>query len=76
MQFFLEGTLSPTQQKEKDQEQKGLFTKLGDKFQGLSNSFTGFFKKYGGQAKEFGLKTLKGFAFGFILNGCIKVFTK
>jgi len=70
--IFSKGTLSPTQQKEKDQEQKGLFTKLGDKFQGLSNSFTGFFKKYGGQAKEFGLKTLKGFAFGLFLMGVLK----
>ena len=70
--IFSKGTLTPTQQKEKDEKQQGVFAKLGSKFDGLSKSFTGFFKNYGGKAAEFGLKTLKNFAFGLFLIGALK----
>ena len=42
--IFSKGTLTPTQQKEKDEKQEGVFAKLGNKFDGLSKSFTGFFR--------------------------------
>ena len=62
----------PTQEKEKDQQQKSIFAKLGEKFDGMKDATLGFFKKYGGAAKDFGLKTLKGFAFGLFLIGVLK----
>ena len=66
------GQLTPTQEKEKDQQQKSIFAKLGEKFDGMKDATLGFFKKYGGAAKDFGLKTLKGFAFGLFLIGVLK----
>ena len=66
------GQLTPTQEKEKDQQQKSIFAKLGEKFDGMKDATLGFFKKYGGAAKDFGLKSLKGFAFGLFLIGVLK----
>ena len=38
----------------------------------MSKKFTDFFKKFGGRAKEVGLKTLKNFAIGLFLIGVLK----
>ena len=46
------GQLTPTQEKEKDQQQKSIFAKLGEKFDGMKDATLGFFKKYGGAAKD------------------------
>ena len=64
--------LTPTQQKEKDQKQEGLFSKLGDKFSNMSKSFTDFFKNFGGRLKEGGLGLLKNFALGLFIIGVLK----
>ena len=64
--------LTPTQQKEKDQQQQSLFSKLGDKFSNMSNSFTDFFKKFGARMKESGLGLLKNFAIGLFIIGVLK----
>ena len=64
--------LTPTQQKEKDQKQEGLFSKLGDKFSNMSKSFTDFFKNFGSRLKEGGLGLLKNFAIGLFIIGVLK----
>ena len=64
--------LTPTQQKEKDQAQQGLFASLGEKFSNMSKNFTDFFKKFGARMKEGGLGLLKNFALGLFIIGVLK----
>tara|TARA_Y100001937_G_scaffold110350_1_gene155851 strand:- start:979 stop:2961 length:1983 start_codon:yes stop_codon:yes gene_type:complete len=66
------GILSPTDQKEKDNQQKGLFGKLGDKFTDLSKSLKGFFAGIAKGAKDKGLDILKNLALGLFFIGFLK----
>ena len=64
--------LTPTQQKEKDQAQQGLFATLGEKFDGMKKSFTGFFKGLGDKLSGTGMSLLKNFALGMFIIGILK----
>ena len=64
--------LTPTQRKEKDQKQAGFFAILGEKFDGMKESFTGFFKGLAKKAKEGGLGLLKNLAIGLFFIGFLK----
>ena len=65
-------SLTPTQQKEKDQAQQGLFATLGEKFDGMKKSFTGFFKGLGDKLSGTGMSLLKNFALGMFIIGILK----
>ena len=64
--------LTPTQQKEKDQAQQGLFATLGQKFDGMKKSFTGFFKGMSDKLSGTGFSLLKNFALGMFIIGVLK----
>jgi len=64
--------LTPTQQKEKDQAQQSLFATLGQKFDGMKKSFTGFFKGMSDKLSGTGMSLLKNFALGMFIIGVLK----
>ena len=64
--------LTPTQQKEKDQQQQSLFATLGQKFDGMKKSFTGFFKGMSDKLSGTGMSLLKNFALGMFIIGVLK----
>ena len=64
--------LSPTQELENKRAEMNIFEKMQESIEGQRNAFTKFFKDYGGKAREFGIKSLKGFAFGLFLIGVLK----
>ena len=64
--------LTPTQQKEKDQAQQSLFATLGQKFDGMKKSFTGFFKGMSDKLSGSGMNLLKNFALGMFIIGVLK----
>ena len=64
--------LTPTQQKEKDQAQQSLFATLGNKFDGMRKSFTGFFKGLSDKLSGTGMSLLKNFALGMFIIGILK----
>ena len=64
--------LTPTQQKEKDQQQQSLFATLGQKFDGMKKSFTGFFKGMSDKLSGSGMSLLKNFALGMFIIGVLK----